>query len=229
MDYRGRLAAAALAASGTLPLAVFAILEGDAFRRAAFFIALAACLAILLPIAWMLGRHVDRLRVTAAQDDLTKTWNRKFVTEAFPRLMHQATRNRKKLSVTIVDINDFKMINDSYGHHAGDQVLQRIAGALTECASKGEIVSRWGGDEFVVVCPYGRNAGEPLSEKIRQALEQLSLKIGVHVSASIGTAVFPEDGHTLAELLKSADARMYGDKLRQKTDTAYSEQRMLQA
>lgn len=225
VDYRGRVTAFVLAACcGLLPVAVYAVLERHAAPSPAVLLWLAVCLCILLTIAWVLGRAYDRIRMSAAQDELTKCWNRKFAAETFPRLMRQATRRRKRLSISIVDLDDFKAINDRYGHQAGDQVLQRIAQALAGCASKGEIVARWGGDEFVVICPYGRSTGsEALPVKIEQALEQLSLRAGVRISASVGTSVFPEDGRTLQELLQAADKRMYADKAHRKAESELPE------
>ena len=231
MDYRGRITASlAAAACGLLAIAVHMAFGGHAAHPVRALLSFVVYLSAGLPAAWLLGRSYDRLRTRAAQDELTKAWNRQFVSEAFPKLLKQAARRRKKLSVSLVDINDFKIINDTFGHQAGDQTLQLIAQTLESCASKGEIVARWGGDEFVVVCPYARSRGaEPLAEQLGHALEQLSLRIGARVSASVGTAVFPDDGRTLQELLHAADGRMYGDKERQKAGAAQPDPVKLQA
>jgi diguanylate cyclase (GGDEF)-like protein len=227
MSSKGQIAAIAYSAAGSAALlCLYAVLDGHAVNQAVVMFAAVFHMLVLLPAAWLAGKAYDRMRKIAMQDDLTRTWNRKFVTEAMPKLMRQAGKRRKPLSVSLIDINDFKLINDSYGHQAGDQALQLIAGALRGCAGKGEIVARWGGDEFLFISPCCRT-GQQISNEIGQALDKLSKRIGTRVTASVGTAVFPEDGDTLQALLHHADRRMYDDKENRKR--GYDRQTMLQA
>jgi diguanylate cyclase (GGDEF) domain len=224
MSSKGQIAAIAYSAVGSaLLLGLYAMLDGHAVNPAVVMLAAVFYMLVLFPAALFAGRAYDRLRKIAMQDDLTRTWNRKYVTEVMPKLLRLAAKRRKTLSVSLIDINDFKQINDSYGHQAGDQVLQLIAGALRGCAGKGEIVARWGGDEFLFICPHGR----PVAEEIGHALDKLSKRIGTPVSASVGTAEFPGDGDTLQTLLHHADRRMYEDKDSRKR--SYDRQTMLQA
>lgn len=227
MSSKGQIAAIVYSALGSASLlGLYAMLDGHAANPAVVMVAASFHMLVLLPAAWFAGRAYDRMRKIAMQDDLTRTWNRKYVAEEMPKLLRQAAKRKKPLSVSLIDINDFKLINDSYGHQAGDQMLQLIAGALRGCVGKGEIVARWGGDEFLFISPCGR-AGLPISEEIDKALDKLSKRIGTRVTASLGTAVFPEDGDTLQALLHHADRRMYDDKESRKR--GYDRQTMLQA
>jgi diguanylate cyclase (GGDEF)-like protein len=227
MSSKGQIAAVACSTLGSAALLGFyALLDGHAVNPAVAMLAAVFHVLVVMPAAWLAGRAYDRMRKIAMQDDLTRTWNRKFVAETLPKLLRQAAKRGKPLSVSLIDINDFKLINDSYGHQAGDQVLQLIAGALRGCAEKGEVVARWGGDEFLFISPCCR-AGQPIDEAISNALDKLSKRIGARVTASVGTAVFPEDGDTLQTLLHHADRRMYEDKENRKC--GYDRQTMLQA
>lgn len=227
MSSKGQIAAIAYSVFGSAALlGLYAILDGHAVNPAVAMLVAVFHVLVLLPLSWLAGRAYDRLRKFAMQDELTRTWNRKYVLMIMPKLLRQAAKRGKMLSVSLIDINDFKLINDSYGHQAGDQVLQLIAGALRGCVEKGEIVARWGGDEFLFISPCGR-AGQPIAEAVGKALDKLSMRIGSRVTASVGTAVFPEDGDTLQTLLHHADRRMYDDKENRKT--ICDRQTMLQA
>ncbi|MBB6731951.1 GGDEF domain-containing protein [Cohnella zeiphila] len=172
--------------------------------------------ALLLP-GWLLGRKYDRVVAESERDCLTALFNRSFMERCFSGLSEQATRGRKKISVTLVDVNDFKSINDTYGHGAGDRVLVQLAKALQTCSDRGEIVGRWGGDEFVLLSPYAERGSSPsLHRHIAERMEQLSRQEDKPISVAVGTAVFPEDGLYLDELLHEADRRMYADKLERK-------------
>jgi diguanylate cyclase (GGDEF)-like protein len=177
--------------------------------------------AVLLPLGWLLGRKYDRMVARAEKDCLTASFNRSFMERCFVKLSEQATRGRKKISVTLVDVNDFKSINDTYGHLAGDRVLVQLAEALQNCSERGEIVGRWGGDEFILLSPYAERSGAAaLHRRIAERMEALSRQKDKPISVAVGTAVFPEDGLYLDELLHKADQLMYADKKERKQDGA---------
>lgn len=227
MSSKGQIASVTCSALGSAALlGLYAMLDGHAVNPAVATLAAVFYVLVLLPAAWLAGKSYDRMRMIAMQDDLTRTWNRKYISVMLPKLLRQAEKRGKPLSVSLIDINDFKQINDSFGHQAGDQVLQLIAGALRGCAGKGEIVVRWGGDEFLFISPCCRG-GQPLAEAVGKAMDKLSKRIGSRVTASVGTAVFPEDGDALQTLLHHADRRMYDDKENRKR--GYDRQTMLQA
>lgn len=168
---------------------------------------------VLFPLGWILGKHFDRIKARSERDGLTSAFTRTFIERCFVRLSDQARRGKKRISVTLVDLNDFKSINDTYGHVSGDHVLALLAKALQTCAERGEIVGRWGGDEFLLLSPYAvRGASNSLHRLIEERMQRLSESENKPISVAIGTAVFPEDGSTLEQLLQAADRGMYEDK-----------------
>ncbi len=149
----------------------------------------------------------------AQHDSLTGLPNRVLLSDRLGQAMALALRHGKKLAVLYVDVDRFKHVNDSAGHTAGDRLLQSVANRLLECVRSSDTVSRQGGDEFVILLCDVANAkyAAVAAEKMLVALgrphriDQLEL----HVSASIGIAVYPEDGTSADTLLQNADAAMY--------------------
>ncbi|CAM4456445.1 GGDEF domain-containing protein [Paenibacillus tarimensis] len=214
MSRKGRAAGIlyALVSSLVAPALILWAADGsDAVAKG--LMAAAVLLSVSVPAGWYLGLRYDRLERQSCLDELTGVLNRRFIVRTVPVLLRKAGLKRKRISVSIIDLNGFKTINDTYGHAAGDQLLCRVTEVLTGIAAKGEIVARWGGDEFIVVCPYGSgNPASSLQRSIKESLDQLSLKTGLEVTAAIGTSVFPEDGETIHELIAAADGRMYRSK-----------------
>lgn len=170
-------------------------------------------LLTLLPLGWYLGQKFDHLKERSVRDSLTCAYNRRFIEECFPRLSEQALGRSKKMTVTLIDVNDFKVINDTYGHIAGDHVLNRIVDVLKGRTDRGEIIGRWGGDEFILLSPYAeRGAMSSLHLEIQAKLEALSQQENKRLSVSIGSAVFPDDGKLLSQLVACADRKMYENK-----------------
>jgi diguanylate cyclase (GGDEF)-like protein len=123
--------------------------------------------------------------------------------------------------VALLDLDDFKVINDEHGHLAGDRALQEVAKVLQESTRSYDTCIRYGGDEFVILLPScDRHEAEERCRELQRAVAALSLRspegreIPLRVSA--GASVFPEDGDTYERLLVRADRRMYRDKARSK-------------
>jgi len=181
--------------------------------------------SVMLPVGLWFGNSYDRLKRWAEQDTLTGACSRKFLQLGFPRLVKQADRKHKRFSVILIDVDDFKSINDTFGHARGDELLCKLAGVLIGAAEYGEIVGRWGGDEFVVLCPYGDAPSlDRLHRSLEERIEQLTKQWQRPVTISVGSAVYPEDGRLLDELTQVADRNMYRDKNRSKS--AASAQRL---
>lgn len=177
-----------------------------------------------LPLAWMLGRKYDRLRADSFIDCVTGVYNRRFIETGFPKLCLQAQQKNKRMSVLLLDVNDFKEVNDRFGHSQGDMALMMISETLKECSVKGEIVGRWGGDEFIMICPYADDKGiEKLTSSLHEQLLKLSQRTGMRLSVSAGSSVFPDDGLQLTQLVQAADKRMYADKYLAKRRTTEPE------
>ncbi|MEK1941524.1 MAG: CHASE domain-containing protein [Pseudomonas sp.] len=155
-----------------------------------------------------------RLRHQAEHDALTGLPNRALFSDHLSHALAQARRNRSRLALMFIDLDRFKPINDTLGHHVGDALLQVVAERLQSCVRESDIVGRMGGDEFVVLLPVidGDEDALVVAEKIRDALNQpFDLGCGqpLSLSSSTGIALFPEHGQDEVQLTKNADAAMY--------------------
>jgi diguanylate cyclase (GGDEF)-like protein/PAS domain S-box-containing protein len=161
--------------------------------------------------------HIERLRAElqeqAIRDPLTNVYNRRFLADAVDRELAQAGRNQKPASVVILDIDFFKQFNDTYGHRCGDFVLQYIAKFMEESIRRGDVLCRYGGEEFVIFMPnalveVAYQRAESLRNKLANAFieyEGLYLK----TSFSAGVAGFPAHGSTSDAILNAADKALY--------------------
>lgn len=154
-----------------------------------------------------------RLTWSSQRDPLTKTPNRTLMFERLQRAITMAKRRSTRLAVLFVDIDKFKLINDTLGHAAGDKVLQLVSCCLESVVRESDTVSRHGGDEFLVLLDdLSQSAGAGLlAEKMSQAITaQSSLDEQTkNLSVSIGIAIFPEDGTDATTLISRADEAMY--------------------
>ncbi len=159
-------------------------------------------------------RSEQRIRFLAEHDVLTELPNRSLCTERLRLAVQQAQRHGRKVAVMFIDLDRFKDINDSLGHHIGDGLLRSVAGRLLEAVRAGDTVSRLGGDEFVVVLADLESVDEAahivherLIPRVREphAVEGAEL----HVSCSVGIAIFPDDATDIDLLMRDADTAMY--------------------
>ena len=157
------------------------------------------------------SRH--ELREQANTDPLTKLANRRFFTQIANKELSLMRRQRQHFAVLMMDIDHFKTINDTYGHPAGDFVLQNVARTLTKNIREEDMVARIGGEEFVVSSPAtNRLASIVLAERLRKAVETMRVEYEgnvIPVTISLGIALRPHDGDDLDELLGVADERLY--------------------
>lgn len=168
-----------------------------------------------------LGSRFDRVYAASLRDDLTPAYNRRFLTRIMPALLARSSRRNMPISVTLIDCDDFKKINDEYGHHTGDQVIQGIFRLLIRSTRRDDYVVRWGGDEFLVIAAYADRAStRSLVDRLKAELRTMSKEMSMPLSVSVGTAVFPEDATRLEDLIRIADHRMYEDKHIRKDSTA---------
>lgn len=183
------------------------------YKDAWFTWMLAGVLLLTALLGIWLGKRYDITHYQASRDPLTGCYNRRYTYLQVPVLLKRMARRNRRLFVTIVDVNDFKVVNDTYGHHIGDQLLQQIAEQLRQHAGKGDVIARWGGDEFLIIGPAARDEDrDGRSQRIKHILEQLNVRKQSSVKVSTGTALFPEDASSLEGLIKAADANMYHDK-----------------
>ena len=155
----------------------------------------------------------EETRKFALQDPLTCLPNRLLFEQVLEQGLIQAKRRDWGLAVLFIDIDNFKRFNDQYGHDMGDRVLRMVANCLKACVREEDMVSRWGGDEFVclVVEVKQEAAMKRLAEKmVKRIARPWEMNGIVHsITASIGIAIYPADGETADILFKNADTAMY--------------------
>jgi diguanylate cyclase (GGDEF)-like protein len=157
------------------------------------------------------ARLLDRMRYQAEHDPLTGLANQRLLQLHAVQAIARARRDRSRVGLLFLDLDDFKDVNDTLGHAEGDRLLRQVTERLRATLREGDVVARFGGDEFVVLLPSLTDDGSVVASKIALALADRFVIAGhdVRVSSSIGTAVFPDDGDDFGELLKQADIRMY--------------------
>ena len=166
----------------------------------------------------------------AHHDPLTNLYNRFSLTERLSQSLEEAKRSDQHLAVIFIDLDRFKEINDSLGHHIGDMLLCEVAARLLASVRTSDIVARLGGDEFVVVLPQIQSgmAAALIVEKIRKTVSHTYLLDGreLYTSPSIGISVYPHDGATVQELMKNADTAMYHAKSQGRNNYQFFKQEM---
>ena len=153
----------------------------------------------------------------ASFDPLTSLYNRRLFVSIAQKNLFLARRNRLNYAILFIDLDRFKSINDTLGHRIGDLLLQTVARRLIQCTRNSDIVSRFGGDEFVVMLTEISREKDisPIVKKIITTLSEPCENLGGHdirTSPSIGVAVYPRDGQDIETLLVNADAAMYKSK-----------------
>ena len=166
-----------------------------------------------LRILQLRRRMEARVKHIAFHDDLTSLPNRLMLNQRLDQALSRHRRAGTKLAILFMDLDRFKVINDSLGHEAGDILLYRVADRLRAQSREGDTVARMGGDEFVVLIENQENMRD-VSSCAQRLVEQLSAPYALgrndcHVTLSIGISLFPADGNDSQALLKAADAAMY--------------------
>lgn len=155
----------------------------------------------------------DRLEQVANHDPLTGLPNRRLLNELLEHAIRRAGREQGKIAVLFIDLDRFKIVNDTLGHAVGDGLLTQVAERTADAIRESDLLARLGGDEFIVVMDSLRDANDAaaVARKIIQALSQPFYLNGheVFIGASVGISVYPEDGLDSAELVKAADIAMY--------------------
>lgn len=162
------------------------------------------------------ARMVKRLEELATTDGMTGLLNKRTLLEEATRRLKSAERFKKPLSVLVTDIDHFKRVNDTYGHDVGDVVIKGMGDLLKRIKRDTDIVARFGGEEFVIVCEETDDAGgRNLAERIRKELEATTFQTELgplKVTCSIGVATFPAAGQTWQALFKATDEALYVSK-----------------
>lgn len=163
-----------------------------------------------------LEEQLNQSRYLALHDELTGLPNRRLFLDRLEKSMERARRARQKAALLVIDLDHFKLVNDTLGHHAGDELLRKVARAFTARVRAADTVARTGGDEFSVILenPCDATSAQQVAHCLLEHLH-VPMKIGgktVCVGASIGVAMFPDDAETLESLQIAADLQMYRNK-----------------
>ncbi len=147
-------------------------------------------------------------------DPLTNIYNRRFVNGFLIKEVERSKRLDRSFSIVIADIDDFKHINDTYGHLSGDMILKSISSLITDTFRSLDVVGRYGGDEFMIILPHANHeVASTTIERLRQKIEGMEFTVikeqTIRVTVSFGIATFPKDGTSLDDLLINADEQLY--------------------
>ena len=170
-----------------------------------------AILAGHLGVHWAHIRLLEQTSQQALQDPLTGLCNRRCITQTLEREINRCLRYNCSFCLAVVDLNDFKSVNDRYGHPEGDRVLMEFSEFFRNDLRSSDMLGRWGGDEFLVIFP------ETPARKARGLLDRVRTELTgktfgqnrVAVGMDFGIAAFPNEGNTCEELVETADARLY--------------------
>lgn len=158
-------------------------------------------------------RQEQRLVEFATRDGLTGLWNRRHFLDTVAPVLGRAGREQEAVAVLLLDIDEFKQVNDTHGHAAGDAALQAVAAALPSSLRAGDLWCRWGGEEFAVVLPNSApEAALVVAERLREAVSNIEVKHedkSLRVTTSIGLAAWHRDEPSLDKALQRADTALY--------------------
>ena len=155
----------------------------------------------------------DKLRDTTLRDGMTGIYNRRFLEQFIDKMAKQALRNETNYSVLMLDIDYFKMVNDTYGHDIGDIVIKGLAEVIKKSIRDADLAIRYGGEEFVILLNNASREGSiSVAKKIHDEFNKMKFNVGGEIlqkTISIGVAQFPDDANSIWKCIKFADTALY--------------------
>jgi diguanylate cyclase (GGDEF)-like protein len=164
-------------------------------------------------------RKAEELKQLSTMDPLTQLANRRYFEERLLEEVQRAKRHESPLSLVMLDLDDFKKINDQYGHPAGDEALRITARIIRQTIRTIDVACRYGGEEFAIILPQtGKPGAAVIAERICAEFRKLDLPVQqadrwLKVTGSLGVACFPEDADSPEALIQQADNALYSAKL----------------
>ncbi|MED4533083.1 EAL domain-containing protein [Metabacillus fastidiosus] len=197
-------------------LGIFILYYNNVRKPTKFEIELLTSLSYLTGLAIERNKFEENIQYLASHDVLTNLANLRYFKEIATNAIEEVKRENGKLYIMFMDLNEFKSINDNFGHAYGDSILKATAERIKECVSSSDIASRVGGDEFVILL---RNIGDydkvnDIAQKILEAVKQPIIidNSEFHITTSIGVSTYPNHGETIEGLMRNADTAMYNVK-----------------
>ncbi|MEW8023322.1 MAG: GGDEF domain-containing protein [Candidatus Thiodiazotropha sp.] len=174
--------------------------------------------AIIVIYSYTLTAKIELGRAKLAHerniDALTGLLNRRALVERSSSLF-QSQEDGNSVVVLFADLDGFKRVNDTHGHHEGDRVLAGVADSIANTVRDEDLVSRYGGDEFLLLLPHAtKQCGEAVARRVRQAIDDYAKANDIDFSVSIGMGRYPDHGHDLDSVIRSVDQAMYRSKLK---------------
>lgn len=158
-------------------------------------------------------RLIELNKELSIRDSLTGLYNRRFIYEYWDKKAPEALRKQENIGILLIDADDFKKINDIYGHDIGDLALKVIAETIKSSVREMDIIGRWGGEEFIVILPLVKEDYTIIAERIRSNINRKIIydrnDNPISLSVSIGGAVYPDDGEDLDKVISIADEKLY--------------------
>lgn len=156
---------------------------------------------------------MEMLKESSLRDPLTGLYNRKFLEEYIESATHQALRSKTTYAILMIDVDFFKMVNDTYGHDVGDQVISGLSNIIQNTIREADLAVRFGGEEFIVLLYNSAPEGaERVAQKIRSRFSEMVFEVNherFSKTLSVGISMFPEDGPTVWRVIKFADIALY--------------------
>jgi diguanylate cyclase (GGDEF)-like protein len=184
-------------------------IEGEVWNLPKYVVAVGMILLLL-------EDQIEHNRHLALHDHLTGLPNRRLYQDRLANALERARRSETQAALLVVDLDRFKQVNDTLGHHVGDLVLQQVAEMFAARVRRSDTVARTGGDEFSVILeePISRDEAEQVGQTLIELLDQPLLLAGqkIRIGASVGIAVYPEDARQMESLCIAADLKMYESK-----------------
>ena len=165
-----------------------------------------------------------KLELLSTTDALTDIFNRRFLDHSLHDEYTRAQRYKGDFALILIDVDDFKAVNDTYGHDKGDEVLKKVAKTLLECSRKSDIVGRWGGEEFMIICPSTNSEGAlNVANKMREEIQNLKYDFDDRITASFGVLLY-NNSQSYHWHITSVDQALYEAKYQGKNQVQMFEQ-----